>query len=68
MINENYNYDKLVDAAYINATIRYLKLNPSLDDKDKMIDLLLIKKCERMRDELYNSAVKGLQYLKENNA
>lgn len=67
-MSKNLKYDMLIDAAYINATIRHLKLNPSVEEKDKMIDQLLIKRCERIRDELTENAVKGLNYIKENDS
>ena len=57
-----------MDAAALNTSIRHLKLNRSLEEKDKLIDELLIKRLERLRDSLIDYAINGLKFIEENNA
>jgi len=67
-LNKNLKLDHIMDAASLNVSIRHLKLNRSLDEKDKLIDELLIKRLERLRDSLIEYALKGLTIKQDENA
>lgn len=64
-INQNLKLDAFIDASHLNTTIRHLIINRSIDEKDKLIDQLLIKRLERIRDNLIENAFKGLTLIKE---
>lgn len=62
-LNLNLKLDNFTDAAHINCAIRYLNLNRSLAEKDKLIDQLLIKRMEDIRNDLIEAGIKGIEYI-----
>ena len=65
-INKGYYFNYLIDASHCYWAARMLEINyRSLDEKDKMIDALLVKRLRNLADDLVKQAVEGLETKRE---
>jgi predicted S18 family serine protease len=59
-ISEGYYYNYVHDASMLYWTARWLELHKSLDEKDKMLDQLIIMRLRKAASDVLHQAQTGL--------
>lgn len=64
-LNKAYNYNYLHDAAHLYWAARWIEMNKSIAQSDKLIDELIIRRLRKDAERLMKQGIKGLELVEE---